>query len=123
MSERKRITAEDRKQIVEKSLEGISVKNISLMLSLKYCTVWRIVNQFNRTGDISAKKRSGDTHFKLSQKQKNEVLLWVNNNCLLKVKDLVVKVKEKFNILTSKSAIDRILLYNEINYSGARKKE
>ena len=64
------------------------------MLSLKHCTVWRIVNQFNRTGDISAKKHSGDARSKLSQKQKNEVLLWINNNCLLKLNNLMVKVKK-----------------------------
>ena len=85
------------------------------MLSLKYCTIWRIVNQFNRTGDVSAKKCGGDTHPKLIQEQKNEVLLWVNKNCLVKLKDLVVKVNEKFNILTSKNAIDRILL--EFHYT------
>ena len=71
--------------------------------------------KFNRTGDVSAKKRSVDTCSKLSQEQKNKVLSWVNNNCLLKSKDLAVKVKEKFNILTSKSAIDRIL--HEFHYT------
>ena len=115
MSEKRRITAEDRKRIVEKSLEEILVKDISSMLSLKYFTVWRIVNQFDRTDDVSAKKRGADTRSTLSQKQKNEVLLWVDNNCLLKLKDLVVKVKEKLNVLTCKSTIDRIL--HEFHYT------
>ena len=51
----------------------------------------------------------------MSQKQKNKVLSWVDNNCLLKLKDLRIKVKEKFNILTSKSAIDRI--FHEFHYT------
>ena len=85
------------------------------MLSLKYYTAWRIVNQFNRTGNVSAKKSGNDTRSKLNQKQKNEVLSWVDNNCLLKLKNLMVKVEEKFNILTSKSAINRILY--ELHYA------
>ena len=63
MSERRKITAEDKRRIIEKSLDGISVKDISSMLSLKYSTVWRIVDQFNKTGDAN-EKRGGDTRSK-----------------------------------------------------------
>ena len=79
------------------------------MLSLKYSTVWRIVDQFNKTGDANEKKRGSDTRSKLTLDQKNEVLIWVDENCLLRLKDIVNLVQEKFNILTSKSAIERIL--------------
>ena len=109
MSERRKITAEDKRRIIEKSLDGISVKDISSMLSLKYSTVWRIVDQFNKTGDANEKKKGGGTRSKLTLDQKNEVLSWVDENCLLRLKDIVNLVQEKFNILTSKSAIDRIL--------------
>ena len=109
MSERRKITAEDKRRIIEKSLDGVSVKDIFSMLSLKYSTVWRIVDQFNKTVDANEKKRGGDRRSKLTLDQKNEVLSWVDENCLLRLKDIVNLVQEKFNILTSKSAIDRIL--------------
>ena len=98
------MTAED---LLRSLLKGYQSK-ISSMLSLKYCTAWI-------TGDVSAKKRGDDTRSKLSQEQKNEVLSWVDNTCLLMLKDLVVKVEKKFNILTSKSAIDRI--FHEFHYA------
>ena len=54
-------------------------------------------------------KKLGHPCSKLTLDQKNEVLSWVDENCLLRLKDIVNLVQEKFNILTSKSAIDRIL--------------
>ena len=107
MSERRKITAEDKRRIIEKSRDGISVKDISSMLSLKYSTVWRIVNQFNKTGDAN-EKRGGDTRSKLTLDKKMKYYHGLMKIAYLD-SDIVNLVQEKFNILTSKSAIDRIL--------------
>ena len=46
------VTHEDRKRIIEKSLGGIFVKDISSLLGIKYLTVWAIVKQFNTTEEV-----------------------------------------------------------------------
>ena len=112
MSERRKITAEDKRRIIEKSLDGISFKDISSMLSLKYLTVWRIVDQFNKKGDANEKKRGSDTRSKLTLDQKNEVLSWVDENCLFRLKDIVNLVQEKFNI-----ALNKVDFFGAISFS------
>ena len=46
----------DRKRVIEKSLSGISVKDISSLLGIKYSTVWAIVKQFNTIENVISKR-------------------------------------------------------------------
>eukprot|EP00124_Ichthyophonus_hoferi_P000716 Ihof_evm15s28 gene=Ihof_evmTU15s28 len=103
------VSQENREKIENKTLQGISVKDIAEALNLHYQTVYKIVQKFNEFGTI-ATARGGDRRSKLSADQKLQVLGWINNNCLLRLSDLTTMVQNKLSIKVSASAIERILL-------------
>lgn len=109
INRRNNISQIDRERIIQKSLEGISAKEIANILNLNYKTVWLIISKFNKTGIIKNKIRGGDKRSKLSENIKNEIISWVNADCLLRLSDIVEKVWNTYQIRVSKSLIDRLL--------------
>ena len=105
----KTISEETRQRIIDLSLQGRPAAEVSRMLSVNYKSVWRILKRFNSTGEIGVKKRGGDLRSKLSADQKNEIILWVDQNCLMRISDLINKVYEHFLIRVSSSTIHRVL--------------
>ena len=103
------ISEKDRNKIIARSLEGHSAKDISEMLSINYKSVWRIIDRYNKTKLISASKKGGDRRSKLNTEQKTEILSWIDDNCLLRLKDIIRMVQEKFSINVSKTTVDRIV--------------
>ena len=79
------------------------------MLSVNYKSVWRISKRFNSTGKIKVNKRGSDLRSKLSADQKNKILLWVDQDCLMCISDFINKVYEHFLIRVSNSTIQRVL--------------
>lgn len=106
---RKFFSNEEKKKIVEKSIAGFSAKDISEFYNYNYKSVARIINQFNKTGLYENKIRGGDYRSKLNLEQKNQIINWVTENTILTLEQLVIKVRETYNIVVSKSTIDRCL--------------
>ena len=93
---KKTISEKTRQRIVDLSLQRRPAVEISRMLSINYKSVWRILKRFNSTGEIGVKKWGGDLRSKLSADQKNEILLWVDQDCLMRISDLINKVYKHF---------------------------
>ena len=64
---RRAVSDEMRKRIIDKNLEGISAKDISIILDITCQTVFRIIKIFNDTGRIEAKVRGGDNRVRVIQ--------------------------------------------------------
>ena len=79
------------------------------MVSVNYKFVGRILKRLNSTGKIGVKKRVSNLQSKLLTDKKNEILLWVDQDCLMRISDLVNKVYEHCLIRVSSSAIQRFL--------------
>ena len=85
------------------------MKDISSLLGIKYLTVWAIVKQFNTTGSVIPKKKGGDKRSKLTSLQKNTLLSWVDQNCILKLSDIVARIRTEFNISVNTSTVERVI--------------
>ena len=105
----KLISEETRQRIVDLSLQGRPAAEISRMLSVNYKSVWRILKRFNSTGEVEVKKWGGDLRSKLTADQKNKILLWVDQDCLMRISDFITNVYEHFSIRVSNSTIQCIL--------------
>ena len=71
---------------------------ISRMLSVHYKSIGRILKRFNSTCEIGVSKSGGNLQSKLSADQKNEILLWVDQDYLMHISDLINKVYKNFLI-------------------------
>ena len=80
-----RITNDDRRRIVHKVQEGWTTKAIAMALDLNYHAVFKIVKIFLATGEYLLKQRGGNRRSKISPEIKQEILRWVDNNCLLRL--------------------------------------
>ena len=103
------VSDDDRAKIISKTLGGSSPKDISTMLQINYKTVWRIVNMFNKHNVSTSRPRGGDRKSKLSNQQKLEILGWIDENCLLRLKDICQLISEKFGFTVGKSTVERIV--------------
>ena len=87
-----------REHTVDLSLQGTPPAESLRTLLLSYKSVWRIIKKFNETKEVGSKKRNGDKHSKLTVNQNNELLFWVDQNCLLGISDRIEKVFVNFSI-------------------------
>ena len=106
---RSKISNEDRRRIIETSLESYSTAAIASMYNLKYQTVNSIIKRYLKTGEILVKKRGGDRRSKLSLEIKQQLLNYVDEECTKTLRELVFWVFDKFNVQLSLSTIDRSL--------------
>lgn len=106
---RKNISNEDRKRIIDKAIQGNSSMSIANDLTLNYKSVNRIVNNYLKNGVYEIQVRGGDRRSKLNANQKQEIISWVNENALLTLKDLSDKCESNLQIKVSISTIDRVL--------------
>ncbi|ORD96291.1 hypothetical protein HERIO_1774 [Hepatospora eriocheir] len=79
------------------------------MLVMPYQTVNSIVKRYNTSGKVLLQSRGGDRRSKLSLDIKEAILAWVDDEPILKLKDLRIKVIETYEIDVSISTIDRCL--------------
>jgi transposase len=101
------VTTEIRKRIVGLALEGNGCTTISRILSLSRTTVSSIVSKFYSTGEAEAKTRGGDRRGKLTIDQENILCSWVDQNCLLTLKDIKKRLVDEFGSIVSVSTVDR----------------
>ena len=109
------ISAELRERICSLSLQGNNLSYISHILNLKRQTVASIIKRFELTGQSQSARKGGDTRSKLLDTQKALIRHWVDNDCLLTLKQLVDKVHKEFVITVSKSCVDKVL--NDFHYT------
>ena len=64
---RRAVSNEMRKRIIDKSLEGISAKDITIILNINYKTEFRIIKISNSTGRIEAKGQGGNNRVRVIQ--------------------------------------------------------
>lgn len=103
------VSSELRKRILSLALDGNGNSTIGRILGLPRTTVGTIVSKYFANGNIEAKLKGGNHRGKLSTSQKETIKQWVDENCLLTLKDLVTRVKDQFKINVSRSCVDRCL--------------
>ena len=79
---------------------GSGKPTTTTILDINYKTVFRIINVFNSTGRIEAKGQGSDNrvkgYSKLNPEQKQIILSWVHENCLLYQKLISTNLKHKY---------------------------
>ncbi|OAF65544.1 hypothetical protein A3Q56_06737 [Intoshia linei] len=98
-----------REIIINKCLKGISVTAIAHLLSLPRITVSNIVNKFLKTGVVKCGLCGGNTRGKFIEQQKEATKRRIDDNCILKLKQLQEKVLLEYNVNLNISTIDRCL--------------
>ena len=111
----KNVTEREQERIASKVDAGWSIKDIATALDLNYPAVYRIVRIYCQTGKTQNGKRGGDRRSKLNDQMKQTILDWVDENCLLTLKELCLKIYERYNVQISKSTVDRCL--KEFHYT------
>jgi len=72
------------------ALEGNGNSTIGRILGLPRTTVGTIVSKYYANGSVEANVRGGNYRSKLSTQQKETIKQWIDENCLLTLKDLVL---------------------------------
>lgn len=111
----KKISNEDRMKILNKFNQCMSNTDIATSLELNYSAVSKIIKNYQKTGVLNAKAKGGDNRSKLSQEQKMAIRCWVDENCLITLNEMRLRVIETFNLTVSCSTIDRCL--KEFHYT------
>lgn len=111
----KKISNEDRMKILNKFNQCMSNTDIATSLELNYSAVSKIIKNYQKTGVLNAKAKGGDNRSKLSQEQKMAIRYWVDENCLITLNEMRLRVIETFNLTVSCSTIDRCL--KEFHYT------
>jgi transposase len=103
------VSIELRKRTISLALEGNGNCTIGRILGIPRTTVATIVSKYYANGSVEAKVRGGNYRGKLSMQQKEAIKRWVDDDCLLTLKDLVQRVQAEFHITVSKSCVYRCL--------------
>lgn len=67
------------------------------------------MNTFQRTGTVYSKQKGGDMKSKLSFFHQQKVKEWVDDNCLLTLKQICQKLYKDHGVRVSQSTVDRCL--------------
>ncbi|OAF68026.1 hypothetical protein A3Q56_04244 [Intoshia linei] len=86
----------------------MSTTAIATLLSLRGqpCLTY---NKFFKTGLVECQPRGGTTRTKLNNDQKEMIIKWTDENCILSLKELNEKVFLEYNVNVSISTINRCL--------------
>jgi transposase len=103
------VADDERERIINKLLDGCSVRDIASVFGKKYQTVNSIIKKYLKSGEIFKKKRGGDRRSKMSLEVKEQLLVQVDQGCTLTLLDLSNWVFSTFGFHESKSTIDRTL--------------
>ncbi|KAF7689092.1 hypothetical protein CDIK_2888 [Cucumispora dikerogammari] len=109
------VSEDDRRRIIEKTIEGNSVTTIARMYQKNYQTVHSVVKKYLKTGKIFSEPKGGNRRSKLTPEIKRELLEWVDLECTKTLKEMVGWIKEKFDVVVSRSTVDRAL--SEFHYT------
>lgn len=108
----------DRVRIINSYLNGDTVNNIAKVLKLARTTVHSIIQTFNNTGNILARKRGGVKPTKLNDHQKSNIRIWIDEDCTLTLKKIKEKIFEEFDVCVSIPTLARVI--SGFNYSLKR---
>jgi len=103
------VSVELRKRVLSLALEGNGNTTIGRILGLPRTTAATIVSNYYANGSVEANVRGGNYRGKLSTQQKETIKYWVDEDCLLTLKELVQRVQTEFNLTVSTSCVDRCL--------------
>jgi len=103
------VSPEIRKRVISLAIEGNGCTMISRILDLPRTNISSIVSKFFKTGEAEPRSRGGNRRGKLTIEQKESICGWIDENCLLTLKDIKKRVQEELNLLVSESTIDRCL--------------
>ena len=103
------ISPEVGERIINLSLENYNPAYIARILSLKSGTVAAIIPKFNWTGVVAADAKGGDRRSKLDSEMKKVVCDWVDNDCLVTLKEIKERIQPTYSLSASTSCIDRCL--------------
>ena len=103
------ISPEVRERIINLHHENCNPAYIAHILSLKSGTVAVIIEKFNCMDVVAADARGGDCHSKLDSEMKQAVCDWVDNNCLVTLKELKERIQSTYGLSALTSCIDRCL--------------
>ena len=117
-SKRQVVSNDDRERIVAKTLEGHSVPAISSMYQINYQNVNSIIKQYLKTGLIFDGKRGEDRRLKLTLEVKENLLAYVDLECIKTLHKMAEWIKSTFNIEVLTSTVDRVL--REFHYTLKR---
>jgi transposase len=104
-----------RQEIVDAYRTGSTPKEISRVLLIKLSTVHEIIKVYKNEDRINKKLR-GRRASKLNDHQKEQIKLWVFENCSTTLKSIRAKVFESYQISISERTIAKILSGFQFSY-------
>ncbi|XP_053663554.1 uncharacterized protein LOC128712691 [Anopheles marshallii] len=104
---RKSTSNTDRRRIVKAYLNGSMVKTISDMLGIKLSTVYGIVKQYRKTGQVAASERGGNHKKLLSNDAVKSIRNWLEEDDTLSLQQLTDKVWDQYHVRVSKTTVAR----------------
>ncbi|XP_040156349.1 uncharacterized protein LOC120896363 [Anopheles arabiensis] len=106
---KKQTSDKDRERIVNAYLKGFGAKMISNMLNINIYTVYYILKQYRRTGQVFSAERGGHNAKALSDDVAQSIRQWFEEDSTLRPKQLTQKVLEQYHIRVSPCAVQREL--------------
>ena len=104
-----------RNAVVNLYKSNVPISAIATNLEIKRSTVYNIIKRFNETGSIEHFSKGGDKRSMLSEDSKNKIKEWLNENCLLTLKEICDKLRTELNVVVSISTVNRAIC--EFHYS------
>ena len=108
----------DRERICNSYLGGNTVSQIAKTFDMKRTTVHHIVQKFLKSGVTESERKGGCRLPKLNDDHKNQIKLWVDENCSLSLKKISEMVLAEFGIKICKATVMKIL--KKFHYSIKR---
>ncbi|KII68719.1 hypothetical protein RF11_01079 [Thelohanellus kitauei] len=102
---------EEKRRLIINAIDnlGKTTKEVAQLYDVKVSTVSTIKSQFYKTGNVNIKKKGGNRRSILNDEQKNAVLTWVDEDCLLSLSEIQAKCYTDFGLKISTSTLSRIL--------------
>ncbi|KAF7685661.1 hypothetical protein CDIK_3590, partial [Cucumispora dikerogammari] len=109
------VSENNRRRIIENSIEENSVTTMARMYQKNYQTVHSVVKKYLKTGKIFSEPKGKNRRSKLTSEIKRELLAWVDLECTKTLRETVKWIKEKFDVVVSRSTVDWAL--SEFHYT------
>ncbi|XP_058117053.1 uncharacterized protein LOC131286315 [Anopheles ziemanni] len=106
--QRRKITSDtDRAKIIFAFEKGVTATEISKSMEINLSTIFGVISNYRKTGDIKAKKRGGTKSKMLSEAHISRIRALRKENSRLPLKKIQQKLLEEFGILVSSTTISR----------------
>ncbi|KAG0430809.1 Paired box protein Pax-6, partial [Dictyocoela muelleri] len=88
---------------------GHEISDISRSIDVKRSTVYNIIKRYNETNSTAHLPKGGDKRSVLSNNVKNKIKEWLDENCLLTLREIVEKIRIMHEINVSLSTVNRAI--------------